>query len=83
MDFVDLGDVNNHLLGFEKAVKGEKELLPSPAKTMMVFMVRGLFTPLRFPYICPISMHKANWWPVISPILEGCVSLGVNDIQGE
>ena len=48
--FVDLGDVNNHLLAFEKAVKGEKELLPSLAKTMMVFMVRRLFTPLRFPY---------------------------------
>ena len=48
--FVDLGDVNNHLLAFEREVKGDKKLLHSLAKTMMVFMVRGIFTPLRFPY---------------------------------
>ena len=48
--FVDLGDVNNHLLAFEKAVRGEEKLAPSLAKTMMVFMVKGLFTPLRYVF---------------------------------
>lgn len=49
--FVDLGDVNNHLLAFEREINGGgKHGLPPLAKTIMVFMVRGLFTPLRFPY---------------------------------
>ncbi len=48
--FADLGDINNHLVAFEKQVKGEKKRVPSLAKTMMVFMVRGLFTPLCFAY---------------------------------
>lgn len=48
--FCNLGDVNNHLLSFERSLVEEKEdseVLPALAKTMMVFMVRGLFTPLR------------------------------------
>ena len=47
--FADLGDVNNHLIDFEKCVCGDK-VAPSLAKTMMMFMVRGLFTPLRSAY---------------------------------
>lgn len=47
--FVNLGEVNDHLLEFERSIEDsgrEKEL----AKTMMTFMVRGIFTSLRFPY---------------------------------
>ena len=48
--FTNLGEVNNHLLAFERSIDhnqdGENEL----AKSMMTFMVRGLFTPLRFAY---------------------------------
>ena len=61
--FTTLGNVNDHLLRFEKSLSGvdsevndvdldvdveddQEEL----AKTMMVFMVRGIFTRLRFPY---------------------------------
>lgn len=47
--FVDLGDVNNQLLSFERNMEG-KEDMPSLAKTMMVFMVRGVFTAMRYPY---------------------------------
>ena len=50
MGFVDLGEVNNHLLAFERKVKGEVEDEPAVAKTILAFMVRGLFTPLRFAY---------------------------------
>ena len=42
-------DINDHLLAFEKSFddgQSEEEV----AKTMMVFMVWGLFTRLRFPY---------------------------------
>ena len=48
--FADLGDVSNHLLAFERAVKGDGKTAPALAKTMMVFMVRGLFSSLRYAY---------------------------------
>lgn len=51
--FVDLGSVNNHLLAFERKLHEEADTrsdTPPLAKTMMAFMVRGLFTPLRFAY---------------------------------
>lgn len=49
--FCDLGEMNNNLLEFEQSLS-ESEVNPPPkvAKTMMVFMVRGLFTRLQFPY---------------------------------
>ncbi len=48
--FTSLGELNNHLMKFERMVEGEGDsnIL---AKSMMVFMVRGLFTLLRFPYV--------------------------------
>lgn len=48
--FVNLGDVNNHLLDFERTIKGHADDDRVLAKSMMVMMVRGLFTPLRFAY---------------------------------
>lgn len=48
--FVNLGEINNHLMAFEQAVKGEEDD-DTLANSMMVIMVRGLFTPLRFPYV--------------------------------
>lgn len=48
--FANLGDVNNHLLAFERSVKNSEEEEEALAKTMMSMMVRCLFTPLRFPY---------------------------------
>lgn len=47
--FADLGEVNNNLKAFEKTVE-KNEVVPILAKSMLVMMVRGLFTPLRFPY---------------------------------
>lgn len=53
--FIDLGSVNNQLLSFEKAVCGKEEssddlIIPTLAKSMMVYMVRGLFSSLQFAY---------------------------------
>ena len=48
--FVNLGDVSNHLLAYGEMLEGEQNDESRIAKTMMVFMVRGLFTRLRFPY---------------------------------
>ena len=52
--FVYLGSVNNHLLSFQESVstncKNGDPPVPTLAKSMTVFMVRGLFTAFRFPY---------------------------------
>ena len=49
--FANVGDINNHLLEFERLVNGsDGSLQHSVARTMMVMMVRGLFSTLRFPY---------------------------------
>ena len=48
--FTNLGDINNHLLAFERSVEENRTEGNALAKTMMAFMVRGLFTPLRYAY---------------------------------
>lgn len=48
--FTNLGDVNNHLLAFERSLELDHPAEGSLAKSMMTFMVRGLFSSLRFPY---------------------------------
>ena len=47
--FTDLGDVNNLLANFDHSLSEEPHA-PRLSKTMLVFMVRGLFTKLQFPY---------------------------------
>ena len=50
--FVDLGKINNSLASFQQSIK-EPSSGQSPltiAKHMLVFMVRGLFINLEFPY---------------------------------
>ena len=46
--FVDLGEVNNELLDMERSEKGEVH--QCVAKNILVFMVRGMFLKLEFPY---------------------------------
>lgn len=46
--FCNLGEINDHLLSFERSLDADNDTSTPPlAKTIMVFMVRGLFTPLR------------------------------------
>ena len=47
--FTNLGDINDHLATYKKALNGDEEP-PSLAKSVLVFMVRGLFTKLQFAY---------------------------------
>jgi hypothetical protein len=47
--FVDLGEINNHLNKFEQSLD-EEDSAPVLAKSMVVIMVRGLFTDLQYPY---------------------------------
>ena len=48
--YTDLGEVNNHLLAFEQSLESSSDQ-PAPAKSMVTFMVKGLFTNLQFPYV--------------------------------
>ncbi len=50
--FVNLDKINNHLSRFEELLSEEDDnvSITQLAKSMMVFMVKGIFTALKFPY---------------------------------
>ena len=50
LGFTDLGTINNLLEKFEKSLESEMDSSTTLSKTMLVFMVRGLFIRLQFPY---------------------------------
>lgn len=54
--FVNLGDINNILDTIESrcnSAASEAQITPSDVAThMLMFMVRGIFTTLEFPYVC-------------------------------
>ena len=47
--FVNLGETNNHLLKLQEMLQGGQDH-HALANSMLVFMVRGLFTKFNFPY---------------------------------
>ena len=49
--YTDLGEVNNHLLAFQRMVDSDVSEPARPAKSILAFMVKGLFTELKFPYV--------------------------------
>ena len=48
--YTDLGEVNNHLLAVERSLQNGPDEIVKPAKSMLTFMVKGLFNNLKFPY---------------------------------
>ena len=49
--FTDVGDINNHLNDFERQCSSSDSKSDQPVAThMLLFMVRGMFTSLEFPY---------------------------------
>ena len=52
--FCSLGDINEYFEQFEQSLSESgntsENQSPKLAKTMMIFMVRGLFSKLQFPY---------------------------------
>ena len=48
--FVNVGDVNNQLLQFEREWTSNSNGQPPLATHMLTFMVRGLLSDLKFPY---------------------------------
>jgi len=67
--FANLGEINEHLIRYEKALNDPYDTRTKDlAKTMMTFMVKGIFTTLQFPYaFLPCSeisndlLHKPLW----------------------
>ena len=47
--FSDLGHINNHISKLERAQTNSQKVEPL-AKSLLVLMVRGLFTDFQFPY---------------------------------
>lgn len=47
--YTNLGDINNHLVDFEQSIDDQAET--KFAKTMLVFMVRGMFNKSQFAYV--------------------------------
>ena len=48
--FANLGDINNHLLSFERSLADEPDQMPAIASSVLVILVRGLTSKLNFPY---------------------------------
>lgn len=49
--FANLGETNEQLLKFQSSLEGGEYISQQLASTMMVFMVKGLFSQLQFPYV--------------------------------
>lgn len=68
--FVNVTDINHHLSAFEQQCHSEV-LSHSFATHMLVFMVRGLFSTLEFPYVqFPIASSTGD---VIHPLVWQCI----------
>jgi hypothetical protein len=71
--FINLGDVNNQLLQFQRSQTSDMDnpLPPPVAKHMLVFMVRGLFSKLEFPYVqFPCGTTSGG---VVFPLVWECI----------
>ena len=73
--FTNLGQINTHLLQFQHSLEGGKEN-PSRtlAKTMLVFMVRGLSQRLQFPYAqfpCTATMSGDMLYDLVWEVSKG------------
>ena len=83
--FTDLGEINNQLDEFEAHLKGSSSELNRPlAKTMLVFMFKGLFTNISLPYaqFAAHSLKSHEMFPLLWKIINrltriGCCILGI------
>ena len=49
--FANLGEFNTHLANLERAMDQSQTHITPLAKSLLVFMIRGLFSGLQFPYV--------------------------------
>jgi hypothetical protein len=69
--YVNLGETNNHLLDFETALnnKGNDTSHRPLANSMLVFMVRALFSKMNFPY-AQFACHTLLGELLVYPVWE-------------
>ena len=83
--FTDLGEVNNQLIDFEQSLSSDGTGLQRPlAKSMLVFMFKGLFTNIAMPYaqfpacsLKGVDMFPLLWEAIGRLSRLGCCVLGV------
>lgn len=73
-----LGEVNNLLGDMERELKNPNTRRPL-AKVMLVFMVRGLFTAIKFPYVqfAATSTKSATLFPLFRQVVSRLTRLGL------
>ena len=67
--FTNLGSINQHLQAFERSLEQSTSLEPL-ANSMLVMMVRGIFTKLQFPYAAQFPCTSLTGNSLYSPFWE-------------
>ena len=77
--FVNLGDINEHLQHFEQIISNDVSDQPNLASSMLVFMVKGIFTKLEFPYAhFPCASLSAEFlYPIVWDAIQRVEALGL------
>lgn len=72
--FVDIGDVNDKTEQLEKSI----DKPPALAKSMLVFMVRGLFTGLCYPYaqFSCAGLDARKLYPIVWDVIRNLEMIG-------
>ena len=80
--YSDLGEVNNLLSDYEQQLSTSEGTPRLLGKCMLMFMVRGLFTNLKFPYAqFPANSTKgANIFPLVRQAIKHLSRLGLHVI---
>lgn len=85
LGFVDLGEVNNSLLSFERSLDGKDDF--PVAKHILMFMVRGIFIKVKFPYAqFPTRDLSAEvLYPIVWEVIRNleCAGLKVVSLTGD
>ena len=77
--YSDLGDINNILCDYERQLNAS-DATPRPlGKCMLMFMVRGLFTSLKFPYVqfSAASTKGSDVFPLVRQAIKHLTRLGL------
>ena len=90
--FIDLGDINNHLMIFENSItdtsnhNSSTNTLPV-AKQMLTFMVRGIFIKLNFPYAQypTVGITAEQLFPIAWEVVRNlkCAGFKVMSLTGD
>ena len=77
--YSDLGGVNNLLADYEQQLTTSNTSPQPLAKCMLMFMVRGLFTSLKYPYVqfSAASTKGADIFPLVRQAIKHLTRLGL------